>query len=72
MGVKVIVPSAVNEAVPLTAPATLVNVSGSPPGSESFVNTFLVTGVPVPQDTLIEAASGFGSGGRGPERIITA
>ena len=72
LGVKVIVPSGVNEAVPFTAPVTLVKVSGSPPGSVSFVNTFFVTGVPVPQDTLIEAASGFGKGGCGPERIITA
>ena len=63
LGVKVTLPAAVNETEPFAAPVTLVKVSGSPPGSESLVSTFIVTGVPVPQDTLIEAASGFGNGG---------
>jgi len=63
LGVKVTLPAAVNETVPFTAPVTFVKVRGNAPGSASLVNTFTVTGVPVPQVTLIEALSGAGTGG---------
>ena len=71
MGVNVTLPAAVKETDPFIAPVTLVKVSGNAPGSVSFANTLVVTGVPVPQVTLIDTASGFATGGCGPESITT-